>query len=170
MFVNRESPRDRLRFSLAHELGHMVMHTLPSPNIEDEADRFAAEFLMPERDIRSDLHDLTLPRLVLLKRYWRVSMAAILKRAEDIGTITANQARYLWQQMGRAGYRTREPVELDVDGEQPALLQELVRIHQRELGYSRKDMHYLLALNDEELDAIYLQSPTDPGARPLRVL
>ena len=49
-----------------------------------------------------------LPALAVLKKYWRVSMASILVRAKSLGTITANQARYLWTQMSRAGYRLRD--------------------------------------------------------------
>ena len=46
----RDTPGDRLRHSLAHELGHLVLHRGPSgaiASIEKEADRFAAEFLVP---------------------------------------------------------------------------------------------------------------------------
>ena len=44
-FVNTEIPGDRLRWTLAHEIGHVVMHLMPSPDQEKEADRFAAERL-----------------------------------------------------------------------------------------------------------------------------
>ncbi len=48
-------PADRYRFSLAHELGHLVLHQSPgdSGTQERQADEFASEFLMPARDIRS---------------------------------------------------------------------------------------------------------------------
>ena len=45
-FVNDSIPTDRMRFSLAHEIGHVVMHQLPTDDMEREADRFASEFLM----------------------------------------------------------------------------------------------------------------------------
>lgn len=155
-FVNTESPKDRLRFSLAHELGHLIMHAYPGPDMERQADRFAAEFLLPERDIKGDLHDLTLQRLAVLKRYWRVSMAAILHRAQDLKSITDNQARYLWSQMSRAGYRTREPVELDDNGEVPSLLAEIIAMHREDLDYSAADLSEVLHLLEPELREIYL--------------
>lgn len=161
-FVNERIPKDRYRLSLAHELGHMVMHTYPTPDIEDQAFRFATEFLLPERDVIMDLQDLSLPKLANLKRYWKVSMAALLKRAEELNTIKPNQARYLWSQMSKAGYKTREPIELDVSGEQPRLLHELIETHQKELEYSEDDLRMLLPLNDEELWAFYLQDPLHP--------
>jgi Zn-dependent peptidase ImmA (M78 family)/DNA-binding XRE family transcriptional regulator len=164
-FLNERIPQDRYRLSLAHELGHMIMHTYPSPDIEEQAFRFAAEFLMPERDIIADLQNLSLPKLANLKRYWKVSMAALLKRAEELGTIRPNQARYLWAQMAKAGYKTREPAELDVTGEQPHLLHELVEAHQKELGYSKEDLRVLLPLNDNELEKFYLNDPAQPHPR-----
>ena len=45
LFLDRDKPTDRCRFTLAHELGHFVMHTTPTPDAEREADRFAAEIL-----------------------------------------------------------------------------------------------------------------------------
>ncbi|SRR6266699_1419178 len=164
-FVNQTSPKDRYRWSLAHELGHVVMHELPNPDIEDQANRFAAEFLLPEREVRAGLEDLNLAKLAILKGYWRVSMAALLKRAEDLGIITPNRARYLWAQMAKAGYKTREPVELDIKGEVPKLLHELVETHLDDLGYNETELQELLALNKDEFKAQYLQDPSRPFLR-----
>ena len=155
-FTNSRSPRDRCRYTLSHELGHLVMHDIPGPDLESEADDFAAEFLLPERDVRADLADLTISKLAMLKRYWRVSMAMLLKRAQDLETITPNRARTLWKQM--APYRTHEPPQLEPDGERPALLRELAESHERDLGYTREDMQQtVLRLDDTDLHALYLQ-------------
>ena len=167
-FVNQQSPKDRYRLSLAHELGHIVMHSQAIPDMEEQANWFAAEFLMPERDIVHDLQDLTLYKLTALKKYWRVSMAALLMRAQDLATITPNQARYLWMQMAKAGYRTREPVELDITGEQPRLLRELVGIHMNNLGYTENDLGRILPLNESELRAWYLDDESHPSLKLVR--
>ncbi|WP_246430558.1 ImmA/IrrE family metallo-endopeptidase [Streptomyces rectiverticillatus] len=55
--LNSTVPGDRFRFSLAHELGHVVMHTGPGdPRLqEQQADQFAAEFLMPHGSVLADL-------------------------------------------------------------------------------------------------------------------
>lgn len=156
--INRDTPKDRLRFSLAHEIGHMVMHGTPSAEMETEADRFASEFLMPERDIRPDLIGLTLGKLAQLKRYWKVSMAALVHRAKDLGTITANKARALWAQMSKAGYKTHEPVELAADGEQPRLLNHMIAAHMQRLGYTPSQMRRVIPLGDDELWAFYLRA------------
>jgi len=155
-FVNTEVPKDRLRFSLAHELAHVIMHEAPDEDLEKQADRFAAEFLMPAHDIRPALANVTLASLAQLKRYWRVSMAALLKRAQDLRTITSNQARYLWMQMSRFGYRRREPVELDVHGEEPQLIHELIELYRTELDYSLEELRRVLSLHEADFRKIYL--------------
>jgi Zn-dependent peptidase ImmA (M78 family)/transcriptional regulator with XRE-family HTH domain len=168
MFVNQDSPKDRYRFSTAHELGHLVLHSVPNPDMEEQADRFAAELLMPERQIGADLQDLNLAQLTVLKRYWKVSMAALLKRAQDLGSITPNRARYLWAQMAKAGYKTREPIELDVTGESPRFVHELIALYRKELGYSLADLGVILPLDDDELWEFYLQPTT--GDKRLRAV
>lgn len=60
-FVDFNYPTDRIRFSLCHELGHIVMHQdNPNPFMEKQANDFAAEFLMPKEDIKPYLVDLSL--------------------------------------------------------------------------------------------------------------
>jgi Zn-dependent peptidase ImmA (M78 family) len=55
IFLNRTAPADRLRASLAHEIGHTIMHRVPTDTMEDEAYTFGAELLVPERELRKDL-------------------------------------------------------------------------------------------------------------------
>lgn len=165
LFINIHSPKDRYRYSLAHELGHIVMHEFPSPDIEDQANRFAAEFLLPAHEIQSDLLDLSLAKLARLKRYWKVSMAALLKRAQDLEKITPNQARYLWMQMAKLGYRTREPVELDIKGEQPSLLKKQIEAYLKNYDNSITGLSKHLALNESELRALYLHELDEPLSR-----
>lgn len=156
IFVNREMPADRLRFTLAHELGHIIMHRIMRPLMELEADLFASEFLMPAREILQYLGDLNLERLASLKKYWKVSMAAILKNALNLGKLTQRQYQYLWTQMGIAGYRLKEPPELDVTQEKPTLLSELIELHLKDLGYTVEQLSQKLALFVDEFIATYI--------------
>lgn len=167
-FINRDMPKDRSRFTLAHELGHMVMHKHPTPDLEAQAHQFASEFLMPERDVRADLLDLDLSKLVHLKQYWKVSMASLIYRAEAIGAISNNRARYLRVQMAKAGYTTVEPVELDPQGEHPTLLREVIEAHRTKLGYSVHDLQHLLALHEHDLWEYYFAEPTRGALRVVR--
>jgi Zn-dependent peptidase ImmA (M78 family)/transcriptional regulator with XRE-family HTH domain len=148
IFVNGQMPGDRIRYSLAHECGHIIMHRIPHEKIEDEANDFAGEFLLPEKEIRPYLSNLTLETLANLKRYWKVSMQAILVRAKTLSTITPNQYKYLWMQMAKMGYKLNEPVE--IVSEQPTLLQELVNIYIQDYNYSDSELKMLLFLDDEE--------------------
>jgi Zn-dependent peptidase ImmA (M78 family)/transcriptional regulator with XRE-family HTH domain len=166
IFINRSMPKDRWRASLAHELGHIVMHISIGPDIEDQAYRFGAEFLLPEQEVRGDLYDLSLPKLAKLKQYWKVSMSMVLMRAQELGTAPTGQARYLWTQMAKAGYRLREPAELDIQGEEPTLLKELINTH-RSLGYSADEIAELLALYRTEFDSLYSE---DRGRGAVRIV
>jgi Zn-dependent peptidase ImmA (M78 family) len=160
-FVDLTKPVDRLRFTLAHELGHVVLHSIPSPDrdTEREADRFAAEFLMPRKDILPDFSDkVTLESLASMKPYWRVSMAALLRRARDLGVIDEGRYRYLNVEMSRRGYKRREPAELDLDPERPSLLRDIIEFHRRELGYSVEEIAKLVNDYPAQVKQRYLQT------------
>lgn len=140
--INRTIPTDRMRFSLAHEVGHIVMHRFPTDRMEKEADDFSAEFLLPAAQVRPHLSAVTLPKLASLKAYWRVSMNALLYRAADVGAIDPRRKSYLWMRMGQAGYRTHEPIE--IPPELPALLTKLLEFHEQSLGYGPDDLDRVL--------------------------
>jgi Zn-dependent peptidase ImmA (M78 family) len=144
-FVNADFPADRLRWTLCHELGHILMHYTIGPDAEREADRFAAEFLLPSKIIRPQLYGLSLPVLANLKQYWKVSMQALLRHAANLGTITPRQARTLWMKMSQLGYRTHEPNE--IPSEVPTLFREILDLHRTQLQYSLDDLGTYLADN-----------------------
>ena len=142
IFVNPSIPQDRLRFTLMHELGHLILHQRAfdiafNESIEDEADAFAAEFLMPATSIRKELRQLNIQRLFGLKRKWRTSMQSLLARAEQLETIKPTVSRRLWTEIGRNGWRLSEPPELAVQGEAPfARFDEILQLYQAQLNYS----------------------------------
>jgi Zn-dependent peptidase ImmA (M78 family)/transcriptional regulator with XRE-family HTH domain len=154
-FVNTRMPADRVRFTLCHELGHIIMHRIPNSDMESQADAFAAEFLMPSQDIRSSLDNLTLDKLSSLKQYWKVAMSALVYRAKTLNKITENQARYLYMQMARLGYKTKEPDYLEPPKEQPQLFYDLARVHLEELNYTARELSDFLLLNDTEFKDIF---------------
>lgn len=123
IFLNKALPKSRRRLSLAHELGHLVMHTDPHEKVEDEAREFAAEFLMPYNEIRRQFIGLDLDKLGQLKKEWGVSMQAILYRARKMDQITESYSRFLWMQIGRYGYRVNEPFEDSIPEEKPSELE-----------------------------------------------
>jgi Zn-dependent peptidase ImmA (M78 family) len=156
--LNSEQPADRMRFSLAHELGHLVMHRFPSANMEQEANAFAVALLMPTTDIRPYLvsRHIDLAMLAALKPEWRVSMAALLMRAHKLKCLTDNQYQYLWKQMSARGYRLREPPELDFDHERAEVLEQIIQVHLGSLAYSPEDLAKVLCVHERELRQLYV--------------
>lgn len=161
--VNERIPTDRLRWTLSHEVGHIIMHRFPTDRMEREADEFAAEFLMPANQIKTQLRDVSLPKLAALKPYWRVAMSALLRRASDLGTITPRTKQYLWMQMGKRGFRTHEPV--DIPPEEPTLLRELLEFHQQNLGHGPQDLARIMCVNPGEFTREYPVHATTNGLR-----
>ncbi len=159
--VNNTIPTDRMRWTLTHEVGHIVMHRFPTEKMEREADEFAAEFLMPARAIRPQLSDLTLAKLASLKPFWRVAMSALLRRASDLGTIAPRTKQYLWTQMGMRGYRTHEPV--DIPPEEPTLLRELIEFHREKLGHGTRELAKIMKVKEWELSKEYLRDEISGG-------
>jgi Zn-dependent peptidase ImmA (M78 family)/transcriptional regulator with XRE-family HTH domain len=157
-FVSDRSPGDRVRWTLAHEIGHVVMHHLPTTDPEGEADKFAAEFLMPANEIKRDLRNLTLPKASALKSYWKVSMAAIIRCAHRLGQISDNQYEYLFKQMGALGYRLCEPVP--IAPEEPALLPEMVSVCRRSSGKTIRQLSEYLGMSEDEFQTSYLMNLT----------
>ncbi|MFX5998565.1 ImmA/IrrE family metallo-endopeptidase, partial [Acinetobacter baumannii] len=156
IFIDKNMPSDRQRFTLAHELGHAIMHKLPSENMEDEANRFASALLMPSKDIRPYLTGkITLEKLATLKLVWKVSMNALLKTAEREGLLTPSQKKYLWIQMTKNGYRTKEPVELDFPKEKAVTIDQIFEYYREDLGYSIDELSNLLQTPKEDIDSLY---------------
>lgn len=152
IFINPKLPADRIRLTLAHEFGHLIMHRLPKPEDEadEEANAFAAEFLMPEDEIRSSFYPLNLDTLARLKLRWKVSMATLLRRAYEIGRIKESYYRWLNIQMNKNGIRKAEPYEEMISRERPRLLNQMVAFYLEDLEYSREELCYHLNLTMEE--------------------
>lgn len=150
VIINKNFSNDHKRFTLAHELGHIVMHTSGEflisdyRNREEEANRFASEFLMPADVILNSLRGLKLQYLVELKRYWLTSMASIIRRAKDLRCITNDKYQYFNIELSRRGYKKREPVEVYIDS--PKLYYEAYRLHKDELEYSDAEIASAFAL------------------------
>ena len=153
-FVNADIPADRLRFTLAHEIGHVIMHRVPTENQEQEADRFAAEFLMPEAEIGPHLRPISVQKAAALKPYWKTSMAAIIKRSFDLGFIGEAYYRKLFTQLSRLGYRTNEPVT--VPDEEPATMREIVEVHLHDHKYSVSELSRLVRAVEHNFRRLYL--------------
>ena len=126
--LNSEAPADRKRLTMAHELGHLVMHgEYASADAETEANQFAAELLMPRSAIKPYLRNVTLSRLFDLKREWMVSAQALLERAYALGYLTREQRTKLYKEFSRRGWRIKEPYSADLPEDSPSFLSHLIK-------------------------------------------
>lgn len=173
-FVNtRVIAGDRVRFSLAHELGHAVLHDatmIPdTKEAESGSNRFAGAFLVPERDLAAELPrtKLRLEHLVDLKRRWGVSMQTIAVQAHRIGAISRHDLSRLFREMSVRGYRTHEPVDIVV--EKPQIISEALRIHRDEHGFSEEDLAKVAKVEVSTLIDLFPEHFRQPRGR-LRVV
>lgn len=124
--------RDRSRFDAAHELGHLVLHgrtgEIGDKVTESQAHEFAAAFLMPADDIKSELPErLDWPTFLHLKAKWHVSLAALLVRAKTLGAMSEQTYAQGWKALSVRGWRKVEPGPLG-NPEVPVLLQRALQL------------------------------------------
>ncbi|GAB1594753.1 XRE family transcriptional regulator [Lysobacter claricitrinus] len=125
----------RSRFDLAHELGHLVLHRyIERPNdrerhkqMEVQAHRFAGAFLLPAETFSSEVRTpVTLDDLLLLKRRWGVSVAAMVMRLRALKILDEEGAQLLFKRRSARWGAKAEPGDGDRAPEQPRLLQRTI--------------------------------------------
>ena len=159
IFMNSNVPGDRYRFTLAQELAHLILHNSPETdeNMEVQADQFAAELLMPAKEIRPYLAAPSLGSLARVKPYWKVSIKALIVQCDRLKLITPNQYTGLNVNYSKAGYAKGEPFPIPV--ETPSLLTAALRYHLTELGYSFEELAALLLMEPAEFEDTYTVRP-----------
>lgn len=126
--VNASIPGDRQRWTLAHELGHLVLHGAirgSVDEVEEQADAFATELLLPDAVMREELvTPITLSQLSSLKARWRVSLQTLIRRAQELDIISDRRKTDLFVQLGKLGWKKHEPIP--IPRERPQALGQLV--------------------------------------------
>lgn len=120
VFLNTEKgSTSRSRFDAAHELGHLVIHSdyLPGDRQqEDAANKFASAFLLPRETFLQECPQrLVWDHFRELKRRWKVSLAALVRRAKDLRLISEDTYKRAHVQLGKRNWRTSEPDEPEVE-------------------------------------------------------
>ena len=101
-------PGDMFRFTLAHELGHLLLHLRPSGTAEAEANRFAGALLFPQSEFDAAMAERPQLRdFIGLKSSWGVSIAALVYRAHELEHI--DDARYRALQIQMSKWHKAEP-------------------------------------------------------------
>ncbi len=165
IFVNSSLPKDRLRYSLIHELGHLVMHDVPNPEQENQANLFAAEFLMPRDDITDHLYDLKLTKFMELKLYWGVSMQALVYRSWQIGKLSDRQLKYFFIEISKRGWRKIEPIDVPNLEEKPSTLRAMIDAHVKQLAFSENDIAEMLGLDYKDFSSWFPVEQRRPSLR-----
>lgn len=164
IMLNASTPTDRKRWTLAHELGHLVLHSQEVvEDIEDQANDFAAEFLMPIEVIRPRLRNLKLEVLGGLKREWGVSMAALVERAHRAGLLQPRQRESLYRRFSALGWRTREPISDELYPEKPAVLAEVGRLLRQD-GFDEEEIARLAGFSNSASNNL-IPSPVNRALR-----
>ena len=172
IFLNDSLPPDRYRFTLAHELGHLVMHDIPHETMENEADLFASSLLMQEIPFKVNFFQVcntrpTIAKLLQMKPYWKVAVSAMVMRLHQIGKINDAQKRSLFVMLSKNRMNKNEPQPFE--RERPRFLK--VILDTALSGFSEKKEAVKRVLCSNESDFKYLYGVLDFPERPrLRVV
>jgi Zn-dependent peptidase ImmA (M78 family)/DNA-binding XRE family transcriptional regulator len=158
--IKKSSWSERKRFTLAHELGHMVL--APDPGVDEEkaAHRFAGAFLMPADVLRAEVGAhrsmISIGELVALKERFGVSIQALTYRCKDLGIISQASFAKLFRTFADRGWRKfpfEEPSTMDPEVEEPRRFERLCyrALAERVIGEARAAE--LLGISVRELDA-----------------
>lgn len=108
--INAEDSGERQRFTLAHELGHIILNVAPNLDEEKVSHRFSGAFLMPASILRMEIgqnrHQLTTEELLFLKPFFGVSVQAMTYRCKDLEIINARTFQNLFKEFSDKGWRS----------------------------------------------------------------
>ncbi|MDZ7542669.1 ImmA/IrrE family metallo-endopeptidase, partial [Clostridium perfringens] len=161
----------RRQFSMAHELGHIVLHNSSIEvdelsreeykTMEEEANNFAAAFLLPKESFLADVmqYPNKLEFYVELKKKWKVSISAMIIRAFKLNAITHNQYQYLMKQLSKKGWRVKEPLDDLIVTPKPVLLKRAIDVLitndvMNETEIVNELANYGMALNTDDIEML----------------
>ncbi|MFD6269921.1 ImmA/IrrE family metallo-endopeptidase [Nocardia asteroides] len=113
IFLARRKTPERIRFDLAHEIGHLVLHDNEPCHTaadEKEADAFASEFLIPSASLTEYLSPTpTVDDVLVVREQFKVSAMALVFAAHKSGRISDWIYRQTCIELSTRGFRTAEP-------------------------------------------------------------
>lgn len=165
--IKRSTWSERKRFTLCHELGHMVMAPAEGVSEEKAAHRFAGAFLMPADVLRAEVgahrSSISIGELVALKKRFGVSVQALTYRCRELGIIAQAAFAQLFDVFTERGWRSapfEEPATMPPEVEEPRRFERLCyrALAEGIIGESRAAE--LLDISVRELDARLDQATT----------
>jgi Zn-dependent peptidase ImmA (M78 family)/transcriptional regulator with XRE-family HTH domain len=159
----------RSRHDASHELGHLILHRhvdakgIRNPIlfklIEAQAHRFAAAFNLPAQGFADQLWTPSLDAFLALKPHWKVAIAAMIMRCEQLGIINEDQARRSWINMNRRGWRRQEPLDDRIVPEEPRLLRRSFELLIDEGIKTTEQINSDLMLNAADIESLACLAP-----------
>jgi Zn-dependent peptidase ImmA (M78 family)/transcriptional regulator with XRE-family HTH domain len=154
----------RSRHDAAHELGHLILHrqvdrkVIRNPKlfrlIEDQAHRFASAFNLPARGFADQLWTPTLDAFLALKPHWKISIAAMVMRCEQLGILSEEQATRTWINLSRRGWNKEEPLDDRLLPERPRLLRRSIELLVKEGIKTSEQIVSDLAMNASDIESL----------------
>jgi Zn-dependent peptidase ImmA (M78 family)/DNA-binding XRE family transcriptional regulator len=150
----------RSRFDLAHEIGHLVLHrhigrpTEPERHklLEQQAHRFAGALLLPAETFAREVRvPPTLDDLLVLKRRWGVSAAAIIMRLHALELVDENQKITLFKRRSARWGAKSEPGDGERIPERPRLLKRTIDLLVEENVMPLESVPHHLGLSETDL-------------------
>jgi len=156
IIVSGNSQAERQRFTLAHELAHLVLSVAAELNEEKVAHRFAGAFLMPCEALWANAgkhrNSISWGELFSLKKLYGVSVQAIVYRCRDLGIISESLFRRIYREISARGWR-RPPYEpFGLEPERPARFERLCYRALAEGAISESKAAELLGITINELN------------------
>ncbi len=154
--LNTMKSNERSRFDAAHELGHLVLHKHGSNKgreAEEQADKFASAFLMPEGSVLAAVRPYaSLDDTIRLKKFWKVSAAALIRRSYDLGIFTEWHYRQLYIELSKRYGRRTQPSPIEEREESIVLAKVISSL--RSSGAQRDSIVREIGIPSDELAAL----------------
>lgn len=154
----------RSRFDAAHELGHLILHrnidqsllqkTTDFRFIEDQAHRFAGAFLLPAVAYSNEVWASSIDAFRALKPRWDASIAFQVHRCHDLGLVDDAQAKRLWINLSRRGWRKQEPLDDSTIAERPNLIRRSIEMLIKEGVLTKEQLVADLCLSASDIEKL----------------
>ena len=162
----------RRRFNVAHEIGHILLHnSVESVHdysskelkniIERQANSFASHFLLPSGAFEESLLSTSLEYYKDLKKYWKVSIQAMVFKTHSLGLISDDQSLYLNKKISWNKWRTKEPYDDLIPVEKPSLMDTVYKMIVENNVVYPNELNNSFRLPKDELEKIISKSIFD---------
>ena len=154
----------RSRFSVCHEIGHLVLHKEVRPLefndrryfrlIESQANSFAAALLTPDSSFSSDVSIPSLDMFRQLKPRWLTSIKMMIHRSQELNIISEDEARRLYINYNRRGWNRLEPMDDEHNVEEPRLVRRVIETIVEKEILDRSQINAALPFNREDIEQL----------------